>query len=71
MLIEQTNHTQDNAALTAYISEERDREMNTFFLAAICDDAEESLISEVSDYDRDNLIEQVSRKFPGIKIEEA
>lgn len=63
--------TPEKKSLTAYISEERDREMNTFFLAAICDDVNDILLKEESDYDRDALIENVERIYPGIKIEDA
>ncbi len=58
-------------SLIAYISEERDREMNTFFLAAISDDDENSIIKEISGYDRSLLIEEVLRDYPGISIENA
>ncbi len=58
-------------SLIAYISEERDREMNTFFLASICDDTENAVIKEVSDYDRGCLVEELLREYPGIKIENA
>ena len=58
-------------SLIAYISEERDREMNTFFLASICDDTENAIIKEMSGYDRGGLVEELLREYPGIKIENA
>lgn len=57
--------------LTAYISETRDREMNTMFLASICDDEANSVIAESSSYDRDDLILKLEKQYPGIKIEDA
>lgn len=62
---------QKNETLTAYIAESRDREMNTFYEASICDDEDDSLLAETSGYDRNKLIEEVLRKYPGIKIEDA
>lgn len=62
---------QKNERLTAYIGESRDREMNTFYEASICDDHEDALIAEISGYDRDKLTEEVLRQYPGIKIENA
>ena len=58
-------------SLTAYISEERNREKDTFFLATVSDDTENAIIKEFSDYDRDRLIEELLREYPGIKIENA
>lgn len=57
--------------LTAYISEETDRELNKFYLASICDDKLDELISETSDYNRDTLLKNVAKIYPGIKIEDA
>jgi hypothetical protein len=60
-----------NETLTAYIAESRDREMNTLYEASICDDEDDTLLAETSGYDRENLIAEVLRKYPGIKIEDA
>jgi hypothetical protein len=64
-----SNAARPSKELTAYISETRDREMNTMFLASICDDKEESVIAESSGYDRDDLVLELEKKYPGIKIE--
>lgn len=58
-------------SLTAYVSEERDREMNTFFLVSICDDDANAIIKEISGYDRNLLIEELLREYPDIKVENA
>jgi len=65
------SQNQKNEKLTAYIGESRDREMNTFYDASICDDEEDALIAEVSGYDRDKLIDEVLRQYPGTKIQNA
>lgn len=62
---------QKNETLTAYIAESRDREMNTFYEASICDDEADTIVAETSGYDREKLIAEVLQKYPGIKIEDA
>lgn len=57
-------------ALKAYISASPDREMNTFYIAAICDEGKAEIIEELSDYDRDKLEKAVEKKYPGIEIED-
>jgi hypothetical protein len=56
-------------SLTAYISESTDREGNTFYIAAICDDAKDELIEEISGYLRDALKEDVLGRYPEIEFE--
>lgn len=60
---------QRRAVLKAYISESLDREMNTFFIAAICDEEKAEIIEELSDYGREELEKAVGKKYPGIVIE--
>lgn len=70
MLPNKANDTgQPKAALKAYISESPDREMNTSYIASICDEDKAEVIEELSDYDRDKLAAAVERKYPGIEIE--
>jgi hypothetical protein len=57
------------AALKAYISESPDREMNIFYIAAICDENKAEIVEELSGYDRDALAAEVEKKYPGIEIE--
>jgi hypothetical protein len=56
-------------SLTAYISDSQDREGNTFYNAAICDDEKHEIIKELDDYDREELEKEVLRQFPEIEIE--
>ena len=69
--MQMTPQTPNNESLTAYVAESRDREMNTFYLASICDDEQDILIAETSGYDREQLIEEVMKNYPKIKIEDA
>jgi hypothetical protein len=56
-------------ALAAYISESRDREGNTFYEASICDEEKHEIVEELSDYDREDLVNAVLRQYPEIEIE--
>ena len=44
MLQDKTDYGQVKTALTAYISESRDRESNTFYIASICDNEKNEMI---------------------------
>lgn len=55
MLQDKADYGQEKTALTAFISESRDRESNTFYIAAICDSEKNEIIKELSDYDREEL----------------
>jgi hypothetical protein len=62
---------QEKTAVTAFISESRDRESNKFYRAAICDNEKNEIIKELSDYDREELEKEVLQQFPNIEIENA
>lgn len=61
--------SQPKTTLKAYISKSLDREMNIFYIAAICDTDKDALLAELSGYNRDNLEKEVGEKYPGIDIE--
>jgi hypothetical protein len=69
MLQDKRDYGRKKGALTAYISESRDREGNTFYNAAICDDERHEIIKELSDYTREELEKEVLRQYPEIEIE--
>lgn len=69
MLHDKSGYRQEKSELTAFISESRDRESNTFYKAAICDNARNEIIKELSDYDREELEKEVLQQFPEIEIE--
>ena len=69
MLQDKADYGQEKTALTAFISESRDRESNTFYIAAICDNEKNEIIKELSDYDREELEKEVLQQFPEIEIE--
>lgn len=66
---EKPGHGLSKPALTAYISDSTDREGNTFYQAAICDEEKHAIIEELSDYDRQDLINEVLRLHPDIEVE--
>ena len=44
MLQDKTDYRREKTDLTAFISESRDRESNTFYIAAICDNERNEII---------------------------
>ena len=69
MLQDKSDSGREKTALTAFISESRDRESNTFYIAAICDNDKNEVIKELNDYDREKLEKEVLKQFPEIEIE--
>jgi hypothetical protein len=69
MLQDKPDYGRKKQALIAYISESRDREGNTFYEAAICDNDKDEIVKELSDYDREELEKEVLQQFPEIEIE--
>ena len=69
MLQDKPDYGRKEQALIAHISESRDREGNTFYKAAICDDEKDEIVKELSDYDREELEKEVLHQFPEIEIE--
>ncbi len=70
MMIDKAEESaQPKTVFKAYISESPDREMNTFFIASICDEERSEIVEELSDYDREELEKAVEEKYPGIEIE--
>lgn len=55
--------------LKAYISASKDRELNTFYIAAICDTERDVMLTELSNYHRKALEKEIEEKYPGIEIE--
>lgn len=62
---------QEKPHLVAYISESQDREGNTFYIAAICDDEKDEIVEELSDYARSDLEREVRQRYPEIDLENA
>jgi hypothetical protein len=62
---------QEKPHLVAYISESRDREGNTFYVAAICAEEKNEIIEELSDYARPDLEREVRQRYPEIDLETA
>jgi hypothetical protein len=69
MFQDKPEYGREKIDLTAFISESRDREGNTFYKAAICNNESTEVIKELSEYDREELEKEVLRQFPEIEIE--
>jgi hypothetical protein len=72
MLKDKVGYRKETASgLTAYISKTRNREDTTFYEASICDDEKAEIIAELAGYSRGELLKEVRKNYPGIKIENA
>ena len=69
MLKDEPGNKIKKQALTAYITDSKDREGNVFYTAAICDDEKNELIEELSGYRRAELEKDVLQHYPDIGIE--
>jgi hypothetical protein len=69
MLQDKPDYGRTKQRLIAYITDSQDREGNTFYEAAICDNYKDEIVKELSDYDRKELEKEVLQQFPDIEIE--